>query len=492
MAIDTGTAFTKTTPETTETTLIQATPGEITLPEGFSLTTADYARVGADLVLTAPDGSQIVIRDFFALGELPELVSAEGAHIPGDLAAKLAGPLAPGQVAQAGPLTQAEPIGQVENVDGEVIAIRPDGTRVELEVGDPVYQGDVLESGEDGAIGIVLADETSFSMAENGRMVLDEMVYDPGTQEGTIAISIVQGVFTFISGEVAKADPDAMTVITPVATIGIRGTQIGIAYHEGEELQLVLMEEADGFVGEVVVSNAAGVQILNQANQGVTVASADTAPSQPETVSPEAIAETYGAALLSMPESSNVNTYGAEEASADENLEDFDTAAGDEGDAGDDFDLPDFGDDDDGDGPDLGGDLDLGGGGDDDDGGGGGDDGGGGDEPPVDPLPVDPTPPPVEGPRLFGMDQIPFVIPDGPNTSNLDYVNFSDPDGTNTAYDFTGWQTTGEAEVVTDFTSGGFFSEGSFSEGTFIEEKTFEPTEGDHMAVLFSEGNEYS
>ncbi len=173
MAISTDTAFTDIPPESAETTLIQAAAGEIALPQGFALITADFARVGADLILTAPDGAQIVIRDFFSLDALPELVSAEGAHIPGDLAAKLAGPLAPGQVAQAGPASQGEPIGQVENVDGEVLAIRPDGTRITLEVGDPVYQGDVLESGEDGAIGIVLADETSFSIAENGRMVLD-------------------------------------------------------------------------------------------------------------------------------------------------------------------------------------------------------------------------------------------------------------------------------------------------------------------------------
>ena len=217
MAIITGAAadFTEGTPETAETTLIQATPGEITLPEGFSLASADFAQIGADLVLTATDGAQIVIRDFFALDSLPELVSAEGAHIPGDLAAKLAGPLAPGQVAQAATGTQAEPIGQVDNVEGEVVAIRPDGTRVELEVGDPVYQGDLLESADDGIIGIVFADETAFSMAENGRMVLDEMVYDPGTQEGTIALSVIEGVFTFISGEVAKSDPDAMTVEHP-------------------------------------------------------------------------------------------------------------------------------------------------------------------------------------------------------------------------------------------------------------------------------------
>ena len=110
MAIIANTPLTESPQESAETTLIQAAPGEITLPPGFTLVSADFARVGSDLVLTAADGARIVIRDFFTLAELPELVSAGGAHVPGDLAARLAGPLAPGQVVQAGPLSQPEPI----------------------------------------------------------------------------------------------------------------------------------------------------------------------------------------------------------------------------------------------------------------------------------------------------------------------------------------------------------------------------------------------
>ena len=124
--------------------------------------------------------------------------------------------------------TDGEPIGNVVNLSGSVFAVRTDGTRVELKEGDPVYQGDIIESSDDGAVGILLADETTFSMGENGRIVLDEMVYDPATQEGSVKLSALQGVFTFVSGQVAKTDPDAMTLDTPVATISIRGTQVGL------------------------------------------------------------------------------------------------------------------------------------------------------------------------------------------------------------------------------------------------------------------------
>ena len=230
------------------------------------------------------------------------------------------------EIAQAAPGIGGEPIGQVETLAGTVVAIRTDGSRVELEVGDSIFQGDTLESGADGAIGVVLADQTTFSMAEDGQMGMDEMVYDPGTQEGSIAVSVLQGVFTFVSGEIAKADPDSMTLDTPVATIGIRGTQVALSYDPtdtgGEGLRIVLMAEKDGFVGEVVVSNAAGLQILNLPDQGTTVASATAAPAQPIQFDRIDIVNAFRGALGALPtENNNANTYGVEPTTEEETVE---------------------------------------------------------------------------------------------------------------------------------------------------------------------------
>ena len=65
------------------------------------LLVADYARDGSDLVLTGADGSQVVIQDYFAQTEPPVLMTESGAIVSADLAAKLAGPLAPGEYSQA-------------------------------------------------------------------------------------------------------------------------------------------------------------------------------------------------------------------------------------------------------------------------------------------------------------------------------------------------------------------------------------------------------
>ena len=83
----------------------------------FNITGSVFDRVGSDLVLMDVSETKVVVRDYFD-GDSGDLIGAGGARVSGELAAKLAGPLAPGQYAQSGTLTAAEPIGHVETVGG--------------------------------------------------------------------------------------------------------------------------------------------------------------------------------------------------------------------------------------------------------------------------------------------------------------------------------------------------------------------------------------
>lgn len=278
---------------------------EVTVPGGL-LVSADYARNGNDLILTAPDGRTLVIQGYFAAEVPPDLVGEGGGRISGDLAGQLAGPRAPGQYAQAGPVPAAEPIGKVETLDGPVTATRADGTKVTLAKGDPVFQGDTLETGKKGAVGIVFADDSTFSLGDGGKMVLDELVYDPGDRTGKAAFSVMQGVFTFVSGQIAKTETDAMTIHTPTATIGIRGTagsgRIGAQGHG----TFALMEEVDPtsgqrMTGEMVIRNGAGFQVLNQPFQATTVVSFNAAPSQTFTMTPQDFGRNFGSTITNLP-----------------------------------------------------------------------------------------------------------------------------------------------------------------------------------------------
>lgn len=261
---------------------------------------------------------KILVTNYFASGSQPAIILPNGVTLPAHIVHKLAGPIAPKQFAQVGQAQGLEPIGKVETADGQVEAIRADGTRVTLKVGDPVFQGDELVTGGDGAVGIVFADETTFALGEDGRMLLDEMVYDPGTQDGQIGLTLLTGAMTFVSGAVAKVNPDAMQITTPVATIGIRGTA-GVLKVSGETLDAVMLPELagngegvspnqannGGTTGEFIITNNNGdVITINQPFQGVT--STPNGNSAPRVFTMNEIGAMAGKTLNSLPNAENL------------------------------------------------------------------------------------------------------------------------------------------------------------------------------------------
>jgi hypothetical protein len=126
----------------------------------------------------------------------------------------------------------ATPIGKILEVKGSVTvehasavpmqASLPAGTPGQAKVDDPVYQGDVIQTGANGSASMVFADSTSFNISSNARMELNEFVYDPKGKSNSTLFNLSKGAFTFIAGAVAHTG--SMKVETPVATMGIRGT----------------------------------------------------------------------------------------------------------------------------------------------------------------------------------------------------------------------------------------------------------------------------
>ena len=314
--------------------------GPVVLPAAFNVTDATFERAGTNLVLTDDDGGHVVVQGYFATATPPTLIGAGGVAINGRTAADLAGPVATAQYTADGGVT-AEPIGAVDKLLGTVSVTRYDGRSETLQVGDQVFQGDILETGHDSGIGLVLADETTFSLGENGRIILDELIYAPDAAEGSLNLSVLHGVFTFVSGHIAKVNPEAMVLTTPVATIGVRGTQIGVDVGEEGDVFVAMMEEADGFVGEVVVGNAGGSVTLNLANQFTSVTDGSVAPTAAALIDPTNIVRTFDAPLRVLPlHDTGANDYGLQGDFLDvgamdldslDDLADFTTAAGPDG-----------------------------------------------------------------------------------------------------------------------------------------------------------------
>ena len=120
------------------------------VPSWFSK--ANLSRSQTDLIAISPEGEKIEFIDYFTNYDLPSIQTENGLMFNGSLIDILAGPLAPGQYAQAsgeGGLS----IGVVSSLTGIAKAFRLDGNEFNLSNGDPVFQGDTIEVSGSGAHG---------------------------------------------------------------------------------------------------------------------------------------------------------------------------------------------------------------------------------------------------------------------------------------------------------------------------------------------------
>ena len=141
--------------------------------------------------------------------------------------------LPPSAVAQSSGDAQRPdaPIGKVVSVTGTasiehavavVLQANLASGAMSAKAGNFVYQGDVVQTGADGKIALAFTDGTAFNLSSNGRMVLNEFIYNPNSTSNSTLFSLAKGNFTFVAGKVAKTGN--MKFDTPVATMGIRGT----------------------------------------------------------------------------------------------------------------------------------------------------------------------------------------------------------------------------------------------------------------------------
>lgn len=203
----------------------------IDLPDGSFVRDADMIRDGFDLILNSPHGS-VTVEGYFAQDTAPDLVSPDGSTLTPELVNAFSH--SPAQYAQAMSISDVSPVGAVEEFSGEATVTRTDGSIHTVSIGTEIYEGDIIETGSDGAVNILFSDETTFAVSEDARMAIDEYVFDPTTEAGSQNFSVLKGVFVFTSGLIGRDDPDDVQIDTPVGSIGIRGTIIAGDVDTGE------------------------------------------------------------------------------------------------------------------------------------------------------------------------------------------------------------------------------------------------------------------
>ncbi|MGI9523307.1 MAG: FecR family protein [Hyphomicrobiaceae bacterium] len=113
--------------------------------------------------------------------------------------------------------------GQVERQKGTANRKGASGTS-ELAEGDRVLVRDEIQTGPEARLQIRFGDQSVLTIGEKARITINQFVYAPNG-ESRQALAIIRGVFRFLTGEISKLMARNVQFTTPVATIGIRGTE---------------------------------------------------------------------------------------------------------------------------------------------------------------------------------------------------------------------------------------------------------------------------
>lgn len=162
--------------------------------------------------------------------------------------------------------------------------------------GTGVEMNDAIKTSQ-GKLGITFDDNTKVQITENSKLVIDDFVYDAKTTKGgKLVMKVALGTVRYASGQVAKNSPQSVSITTPTATIGVRGTDFTATVDElGRSLIILLPScpagkkdtfniDKDCITGEISVATEMGTVILNKPFQATRVDSRMTAPTKPITL----------------------------------------------------------------------------------------------------------------------------------------------------------------------------------------------------------------
>ena len=122
-------------------------------------------------------------------------------------------------------------IGVIKNVNGPV-SVERNNALIPLNVGDKLYENDTIVTGRGGSMGLILRDNSVLSVGSNTRLIISKYVFEPAEKKLSMVARIKQGTLTYLTGVMAKLNPNAVRFETPVAVCGVRGTHFAIKVDE--------------------------------------------------------------------------------------------------------------------------------------------------------------------------------------------------------------------------------------------------------------------
>lgn len=168
--------------------------------------------------------------------------------------------------ARADSITATAAGGHIYVVSGEVLVAQGKNPAHRATNGEAIIPDTVVNTTANSSALLKFEDGQVVTMQANSSLHVQEYHYDAKQAENSnIALSMLKGGMRFITGLIGQQSKQAFKLVTPSATIGIRGTEFMVAMVDDSMYSQVL-------AGDIGVANVAGETIVG-AGQFATVAS---------------------------------------------------------------------------------------------------------------------------------------------------------------------------------------------------------------------------
>ncbi len=132
------------------------------------------------------------------------------------------------QASAAQPVVYRGPkaVGQVTRSRGKAFVISKSKQRRGLQVGSEVFVGDRLYTGVNGSVRLNMIDDAKIDLRCNSEMLIEDYQLLRGANRSVL--HLLKGSINKVTGSIGKIAEDIYEMHTPMATVGVRGTEYAI------------------------------------------------------------------------------------------------------------------------------------------------------------------------------------------------------------------------------------------------------------------------
>ncbi len=141
-------------------------------------------------------------------------------------------------------------VGEVILARGEAIAVGQNKKSRDLGVGDGVFVGDKIVTGEDGFVRLLMVDDARLDLRCYSIMVIEK--YDLQASKRSSILNLLQGSIRKVSGVIGKSKEDTYELKTPVASVGVRGTEYALRVFQSKGCDGSVDTEDEGLYIKVI------------------------------------------------------------------------------------------------------------------------------------------------------------------------------------------------------------------------------------------------